>query len=232
MQESEAKAYFLRDLRKARAEVNAFYKLPHQFDSKKQVLTFLEQFRAAHEDVTLFEYKKPSRHPWHYCHTFFYLEPSAFEEEGVGKLMMVQKSTIDSKKLLKHDLEELLKIDLATDIMFHSHFFIRLIQRANLPGLKQALALVAHSVGVVLLYSKYEQAKLQTGQTVYVVFPDKVFVITPETEQKVMVFKTVLLAEFMTDKQKSLYAPAIQEAMKNKYGFATYVEDGDTLVKI
>ena len=232
MQESEAKAYFLRDLRKARADVNAFYKLPHQFDSKKQVLGFLDSFRKTHEHVTLFEYKKPIRHSWHYCHTFFYLEPSTFEEEGVGKLIMVQRSTIDSKKLLKHDLDELLKIDLATDIMFHSHFFVRLIQRANLSGLKEALQLIAHSVGIILGFSKFDREKLLTEQTLYVVFADKVFVITPETDQKIMVFKTVLLAEFMTDKQKAFYAKAIAEAKKSESGFTTYLEEKEQLVRL
>ncbi len=229
MQESEAKAYFLRDLRQSRNAVSAFYKYPHEFDSKKHVVNFLARFRQAHQDVTLFEYKKPSRHPWHYCHTFFYLEPTAFEEEGIGKLIMVQKSILDSKKLIKNDLNEFLKVDLATDAMFHSHFFIRLIQRGNLTGLKPALDIVAHSLALVLLYNKQERDKLQVGQTLYVVFSDKVFVITIETEQKVMVFKTILLAEFMTDKQKRFYADAIKAAGKTDMGFATYLEDGESL---
>lgn len=229
MQESEAKAIFLRDLRQAKTQVTAFYKHPHQFDSKKQLLTFLEAFRNAHDSVTLFEYKKPVRHSWHYCNTFFYLEPTAFEEEGIGKLIMAQKSTLDSKKLLKHNLDELLKVDLATDTMFHSHFFIRLIQRANLKGLKEALEIVAHSLAILLLYSKYEHDKLAVGETIYVVFPDKVFVVTPESEQCILVFKTVLLAEFMTAKQERFYAEAIASAQSNPMGFSTFVEHNEKL---
>lgn len=232
MQESEAKAYFLRDLRKSKEAVSAFYKLPHEFDSKKHVQHFLTLFREAHAGITLFEYKKPTRHAWHYCNTFFYLEPTAFEEEGIGKLIMVQKSTLDSKKLIKNDLSELLQVDIATDAMFHAHFFIRLIQRGNLKGLKPALDIVAHSVALLLLYNKHERETLQTGQTLYVVFPDKVFVITIETEQKVMVFKTVLLAEFMTDKQRRFYAKAINVAKKSDIGFANFLEEEETLKQI
>lgn len=232
MQESEAKAYFLRDLRKSREAVSAFYKLPHEFDSKKHVLQFLDAFRETHKDITLFEYKKPTRHAWHYCSTFFYMEPTAFEEDGIGKLIMVQKSTLDSKKLIKNDLNELLKVDIASDAMFHAHFFIRLIQRGNLKGLKPALDIVAHSVALLLLYNKDEREKLQQGQTMYVVFSDKVFVITIETEQKVMVFKTVLLADYMTDKQQRFYADAIQIAQKSDIGFATFLEEGEQLKRI
>ncbi|MCY7296008.1 hypothetical protein [Alteromonas sp. a30] len=232
MQESEAKAYFLRDLRKSREAISAFYKLPHEFSSKKHVLQFLKAFRDVHQNVTLFEYKKPSRHPWHYQHTFFYLEPTAFDEEGIGKLIMVQKSTLDSKKLIKGDLEELLKVDLATDAMFHAHFFIRLIQRSNLHGLKPALEIVAHSLAMLLIYNQEQRDKLEMGQTLYVVFPDKVFVVTIETEQKVMVFKTVLLTDFMTDKQQHFYADAIALAKKSQIGFETFKEENEQLIRM
>jgi len=232
VQESEAKAYFLRDMRQAREQVDKFYQFPHEFHSKKHVQTFLQAFRDTHEAITLFEYRKPSRHPWHYHHTFFYLEPTAFEEEGIGQLLMVQKSTLDSKKLIKNDLNELLKVDIATHTMFHRHFFVRLIQRAGLPGLKAALDIVAHSVGVLLLFNKHEHQKLDLGQTLYVVFPDKVFVVTIETEQKVMVFKTVLLAEFMTDKQQLFYADAIQQAKLSKNGFLNFLERDEKLVRL
>lgn len=232
MQESEAKAYFLRDLRKSREAIAAFYKLPHEFSSKKHVQHFLKSFREIHQDVTIFEYKKPNRHPWHYHHTFFYLEPTAFDEEGIGKLIMVQRSTLDSKKLVKEDLEELLKVDLATDVMFHAHFFIRLIQRGNLNGMKQALDIVAHSLALLIIYNQENKQNLDVGQTLYVIFPDKVFVVTIETEQKVMVFKTVLLTDFMTDKQQAFYAEAIQKAKASKIGFETFCEVEERLIPI
>lgn len=222
MHESQAKAYFLRDIRQARKSIDAFYKLPHEFASKKHVLTFARAFREAHQGVVLFEYKKPSRHQWHYHSTYFYVEPTAFDEDGIGKLIMVQQTTLDSKKLIKNDLEELLKIELSTDIMFHSHFFIRLIQRANLTGLQPALALIADAVGEIMLYIKYAKQEVQTGKTIYIVFPDKVFVVTPETEQNVLVFKTVLLAEFMTDKQQQLYRMALAEARLSSQGYVIY----------
>ena len=232
MQESEAKAYFLRDMRQAREQVDKFYKLPHEFHSKKYVQTFLQAFRDTHQTITLFEYRKPSRHAWHYHHTFFYLEPTAFEEEGIGQLVMVQKSTLDSKKLIKNDLNELLKVDIATHTMFHRHFFVRLIQRAGLLGLKAALDIVAHSVGVLLLFNQHQHTELDLGQTLYVVFADKVFVVAIETEQRVMVFKTVLLAEFMTEKQQQFYANAVQQAKLSKNGFLNFVEKDQTLIRL
>lgn len=232
MQESEAKAYFLRDMRQARQQVDKFYKLPHEFNSKKHVRLFLQAFRDTHQTITLFEYRKPSRHAWHYNHTFFYLEPTAFEEEGIGQLVMVQKSTLDSKKLIKNDLNELLKVDIANHTMFHRHFFVRLIQRSGLSGLKAALDIVAHSVGVLLLFNQDRHNELDLGQTLYVVFADKVFVVAIETEQRVMVFKTVLLAKFMTDKQWRFYTDAIQQAKLSKNGFLNFVEKDHKLIRL
>lgn len=232
MHESQAKAYLLRDLRIAKQKLAEFYKVDHQFDSKKHVQTFLNAYREAHELVTLFEYKKPTRHAWHYKHTFFYLEPTAFDEEGMGKLIVAQKSTLDSKKLIKNDLDELLHVHVAKDTVFHSHFFIRLIQRAGLKGLKPALDLVAHSLAVLLLHNKYESRHFSEGQKVYMVFKDKVFVLNSETEQGVLIYKTILLVEFMTDKQKRFFKPAIETAMRSKHGFLPYEDIDDKLVLI
>lgn len=227
MNESQAKAYLLRDLRVARQEIESFYKEQHLFDSKKHVQQFLARFREAHDLVTLFEYKKPTRHPWHFKNTFFYLEPTAFDEEGIGKLMVAQKTTIDSKKLIKNDLDELLKVDVAKDVVFHSHFFIRLIQRAKLPGLAPALKLVAHSLANVLLHLKYDNLPAEKGEKIHTVFEDKVFVLNCETEQQVLIFKTVLLVDFMTPHQKKTFAEAISRAKKSKTGFVCGVEHED-----
>ncbi|XOV78812.1 MAG: hypothetical protein ACFHVJ_18070 [Aestuariibacter sp.] len=227
MHESQAKAYLLRDLRTARQQVEEFYQEQHLFDSKKHVQQFLKRFREAHQLVTIFEYKKPTRHPWHFKHTFFYLEPTPFDEEGIGKLMVSQKTTIDSKKLIKNDLEELLKVDVAKEAVFHSHFFIRLIQRAELEGLQQALQLVAHSLATVLLQLKYDNIPAEQGEKIHTVFEDKVFVLNCETKQQVLIFKTVLLVDFMTPHQKKLFAAAITAAKKSKAGFVCGVEHED-----
>lgn len=227
MHESEAKAFLLRDLRLARQQIEDFYKEDHQFDSKKHAIAFLQRFREVHELVTLFEYKKPTRHPWHFKHTFFYLEPTAFDEEGIGKLMVAQKTTIDSKKLVKNDLTELLAVDVAKDVVFHSHFFIRLIQRAELTGLKAALKLVAHSLATVLLHLKYENIPAEQGDKIHAVFEDKVFVLNCETQQQVLIFKTVLLVEYMTPHQQTVFSEAIQAAKHSKTGFVCGVEKED-----
>lgn len=229
MHESEAKAYFLRDMRKAKKKVADFYQYPHEFQSKKQIQTFLQAFRKAHDDILLFEYQKPTRHSWHYCNTFFYIEPTAFEEEGIGKLLMAQRSTLDSKKLIRQDLEELLKVDLAMGVTFHSHFFIRLIQRGNLSGLKPALELVAHSMALLLVADKFFAAQYHQGQDIHIVFPDKVFVVNNETDKKVMIFKTVLLVQYMTSHQQSYYREAIQQATRSNIGFVAGVLQDDKL---
>lgn len=229
MHESQAKAFFLRDLRSASASVADFYKHEHVFDSKKSVQSFLSAFRKAHQMVTLFEYKKPTRHPWHFHSTFFYLEPKAFDEDGIGKLMVAQRTTLDSKKLIKNDLAELMQVDVAQDALFHSHFFIRLIQRAQLDGLHTALQLVAHSLAVVLVHSKYTQQHFEQGQKVHIVFEDKVFIVNCETEQGIMIFKTVLLCKFMTPKQLKFYQDAITQAKASNNGFETFLELDDTL---
>lgn len=227
MQESEAKAYFLRDMRKANGLVQEFYKKNHEFGSKKYVQQFLVEFRQAHEDVTIFEYKKPTRHPWHFHHTFFYIEPKALQEDGIGKLLLVQQTTLDSKKLVKNNLEELLAVNVTKDLVIHEHFFTRLVQRASLSGLKAALKLTAHSLAVVLNQIKFEWTKFEPGQTVHLVFPDKVFIVTCQTDSAVLIFKTVILAEFMTVKQQNTYRQAILEAGKSKIGFASLLEENE-----
>ncbi len=229
MQESEAKAYFLRDLRQASQAVDTFYRQDHRFDSKKHALQFLQDFRQAHQQITLFEYKKPSRHPWHYNHTFFYLEPKAFDEAGIGKLIVAQRTTLDSKKLVKNDLSEFMQVDVAKNALFHSHFFIRLIQRGNLSGLKAAIDIVAHSLAIILVHYKYETAHFEPGQKLHIVFEDKVFVLNCETDQGVMIFKTVLLCEFMTSKQQLFYQDAIVEASRSQNGFVPFVEQDEAL---
>lgn len=222
MHESQAKAYFLRDIRRARRAIDEFYRLPHEFSSKKHVQTFIRRFRESHQEVVLFEYKKPIRHPWHYYSTFFYIEPTAFDEAGIGKLILVQQTTLDSKKLIKNDLQDLLKIEIYTDIMFHRHFFVRLIQRANLTSLAAALAIITEAVVEIMFYLKFAKLEVQTDQTLFIVFPDKVFVVTPETQQNVLVFKTVLLAEFMTKKQHQQYRTALAEARLAQDGYVIY----------
>lgn len=225
MQESEARAYFLRDMRKANKLVQDFYQVPHEFGSKKHALQFLSDFRTAHAGVTIFEYKKPTRHAWHYHHTFFYIEPKAMQEEGIGKLLLLQQTTLDSKKLVKNDLSELLQVNVTKDLVLHEHFFTRLIQRASLSGLKAALQITAHSLAEVLNQIKFELTKFEPGQTVHLVFPDKVFIVTCETDSAVLIFKTVILKDFMTTKQLSTYDSAIAEAKKSRIGFVSLLEE-------
>lgn len=227
MQESEAKAYFLRDMRKANSLVQAFYKKNHEFGSKKYVQQFLVDFRNAHSGVTIFDYKKPTRHAWHFHHTFFYIEPKALQEDGIGKLLLVQQTTLDSKKLVKNDLEEFLAVNVTRDLVIHEHFFSRLIQRASLSGLKAALQLTAHSLAVVLNQIKFELIKFEPGQTVHLVFLDKVFIVTCQTDDALLIFKTVILSEFMTVKQQCTYKKAIEEAAKSKIGFVSLLEENE-----
>lgn len=228
MQESEARAYFLRDMRKANALVQDFYRVPHEFGSKKHALQFLHNFRNAHSGVTIFEYKKPTRHAWHYHHTFFYIEPKAMQQDGIGKLLLVQQTTLDSKRLVKNDLSELLEVNVTKDLVLHEHFFTRLIQRASLTGLKAALQITAHSLAEVLNQIKFELTKFEPGQTVHLVFPDKVFIVTCETDSAVLIFKTVILRDFMTDKQVNNYGSAISKATNSKNGFVSLLEENQS----
>lgn len=225
MQESEARAYFLRDMRKAKNRVEKFYRDEHEFGSKKHVLQFLDDFRLAHDGITIFEYRKPTRHPWHFNHTFFYIEPKAIEEDGIGKLLLVQQTTLDSKKLVKGDLSDILEVQVTRDLVLHEHFFTRLIQRGELSGLKAALKLTAHSLAEVLVQIKFAQTQFDEGQTLHLVFPDKVFIVTCERGGKLLIFKTVILAEFMTERQTGIYGNAIARAMKAKNGFVFLKED-------
>ncbi|BDX06953.1 hypothetical protein [Planctobacterium marinum] len=225
MQESEARAYFLRDMRKANKSVEQFYQAAHEFGSKKHVQQFLEAFRSAHAGVTIFEYRKPTRHPWHFNHTFFYIEPKAIEEDGIGKLLLVQQTTLDSKKLVKGDLSDILEVQVTRDLVIHEHFFTRLIQRADLSGLKAALEITAHSLADILVHIKYALTQFEEGQTLHMVFHDKVFIVTCEQGGKLLIFKTVILAEFMTDRQKGIYSSAIAQAKTSKKGFIFLKED-------
>lgn len=228
MQESEARAYLLRDMRKANGLVEEFYKYPHEFGSKKHVQQFLHDFRTAHAGVTIFEYKKPTRHAWHFHHTFFYIEPKAMQEDGIGKLLLVQQTTLDSKKLVKNNLDEFLAVNVTKDLVLHEHFFTRLIQRADLSSLKDALQLIAQSLAVVLNQIKFELTKFEPGQTIHLVFPDKVFIVTCQTDGAVLIFKTVILADFMTSKQQKTYEQAIAEACKSKLGFVSLREENES----
>ena len=225
MQESEARAYFLRDMRKAKNNVERFYKAQHEFGSKKHVQQFLTDFRQAHAGITIFEYRKPTRHPWHFHHTFFYIEPKAIEEDGIGKLLLVQQTTLDSKKLVKGDLSDILEVQVTRDLMLHEHFFTRLIQRAELSGLKAALNLTAHSLAEVLVQIKFALTQFEEGQTLHLVCPDKVFIVTCEKAQALLIFKTVILAEFMTERQLRIYSGAIAQAKVSENGFVSLRED-------
>lgn len=232
MQESEARAYFLRDMRKSNGLVQEFYKSSHEFGSKKHVQQFLSEFRQAHSGITIFEYKKPTRHAWHFQHTFFYIEPKTLQEDGIGKLLMVQQTTLDSKKLIKNDLNELLAVNVTKDLLIHEHFFTRLIQRASLSGLKEALHITARSLAEILNHIKFEVIKFEPGQTVHLVFPDKVFIATCQTESAVLIFKTVILPHFMTSKQTRTYQQAIADAAKQTKGFVSLLEDNQKFEQI
>lgn len=225
MQESEARAYYLRDLRASRTAIDAFYLANHEFSSKKQVLKFLQDFRQAHENVTLYEYKKPIRHPWHFANTFFYIEPQKLQSEDIGTLLLIQKTSIDSKKILKNDLTDVRRADFIRNVFIHEHFFTRLIQRADLSGLRQALQLTAHSLAEVLIKINFDEQSFVDGQTLHLVFLDKVFIVSCETEKSLLIFKTVLLQRFMTTRQQQKYSEALKALHNSEKGFVMLLED-------
>lgn len=216
-------------MRQSKKTVDAFYRQDHEFGSKKHVQQFLTQFRQAHAGITLFEYQKPLRHPWHFHHTFFYLEPKVIEEDGFGRLLMLHQTTLDSKKLVKNDLSDILNVNVTRDLLIHQHFFTRLIQRASLDGLREALLVVAHSLAEILNHIKFQTVQFEPGQSIHIVFDNKVFIATCETDKAVLIFKTVILEAFMTDRQQQFYQAAIAAARQRKNGFVMAIEMDEIL---
>lgn len=184
---------------------------------KKGILNYIEYFKKAGKDRTIYEYTSPKRSSWHHKTEFLsftkeFTSTESYPEAGNVLSMLLQ--TFNTRRLLKgyRDGHQFL----IPHIFVQEHFMIRYLQRLG----SETLGDVGRSFYSVIEWLLTSNVPLKhIPQDCYFVLRDYIIVGTKLPHSEGLLIKTALTYEKMEQKgneeQRAFFSEAVQTVKGN-----------------
>lgn len=221
MHESEAKALVKGAFRKAEQRWDELIRKPalkkHNsrkkgFSSLREAETHIYNDINYYYDFLLKTNKFIGRSSKHALHEVLAIEAELISIKNIGSVSRFVCNVFDTRKMLKGHINAMNSFQ--SNFYFEEHFIIRAIQRLNLDKIGEIGIKI---FPVIISLAKNNISLKGLTDDIYIVFNNYVIVVNYIREPLALVFKTILLKEFFTEKDKYFYKLAYEKIANNSF---------------